>query len=320
MESILRLGVVGVGALGQHHVRILSAMEGVQLVGIADVNKERLKDISETYHVPAFKNCEDLLGKVDAVTIVVPTTKHYSVGKLFLENGIHTLVEKPITSTLKQATELVALAKEKKAILQIGHVERFNSAVMKLQEYLKAPMFIESHRLSSFTPRVKDVGVVLDLMIHDIDIILTVVPSKLVKIEAVGVSVLTRYEDLANARLTFANGCIANLTASRIANNRMRKIRIFQADAYFSLDYVKPELEIYRRVVTPQGWSIESIQHKFEANEALQKELASFVTSVRKGIPPVVTGEHGQDALEVALEITKQIADLNAKYNNPIVK
>ena len=208
---------------------------------------------------------------------------------------------------MKEAEDLVRLAHEHQAILQIGHVERFNTAVMKLREYLKIPKFIECHRLATFDPRVRDVGVVLDLMIHDIDILLTVVDSEISKIEAVGVAVLTPYEDIANARITFKNSCIANLTASRMAKDKLRKIRFFQDDAYFSLDYAKPELEIYKKIVQNGKISISFDKIGTGPHEPLRLELESFVQSVQKGIPPVVPGEHGRDALEVALEITRQI-------------
>lgn len=295
------------GHLGQHHARILSTLPNVQLVGIADIHESRVQEIAETYHTQAFTDYRDLLGKVDGITVVVPTSAHYAVGKDFLQNGIHTLVEKPITDSLDEAAKLVCLAREYNAILQIGHVERFNAAVLKLRELLKEPRFIESHRLSPYDPRVRDVGVVLDLMIHDIDILLTVVQSKIERIEAVGVSVLTKYEDIANARIVFKNGCIANLTASRIAKDKMRKIRLFQDDAYFSLDYAKPELEVYQKILQNGQINITHETVSTGPHEPLKLELESFIQSIRQGTPPVVSGEHGHDALEVALEITRQI-------------
>ena len=248
-DKKIKLGVVGVGHLGQHHARILSSFPNVELIGVVDINEFRAKEIAKSNKTQAYTRHQDIIGKIDAVTVVVPTSAHFSIGKDFLEAGIHTLVEKPITDSLKEAEDLVRLAHEHQAILQIGHVERFNTAVMKLREYLKIPKFIECHRLATFDPRVRDVGVVLDLMIHDIDILLTVVDSEISKIEAVGVAVLTPYEDIANARITFKNSCIANLTASRMAKDKLRKIRFFQDDAYFSLDYAKPELEIYKKIV-----------------------------------------------------------------------
>ncbi len=299
--------MIGVGHLGQHHARILSTLLDVQLVGIADTNESRSQEIAEAYHTQSYKDYHELIGKVDGITVVVPTSAHYDVGKDFLQKGIHTLIEKPITDSLNEAAELVSMAREHNAILQIGHVERFNAAVLKLRELLKEPRFIESHRLSPFDPRVRDVGVVLDLMIHDIDILLTVVQSEIERIEAVGVSVLTKYEDIANARIVFKNGCIANLTASRIAKDKMRKIRLFQDDAYFSLDYAKPELEVYQKVLQEGQIKITHATVGTGSHEPLKLELESFIQSIRQGIPPVVSGEHGHDALEVALEITRQI-------------
>jgi len=306
----IKLAVIGVGHLGQYHVKNLSSLPDVELVGVMDTNHQRALEISHRYNVPVIDRYDDLLGKVNGVTVVVPTSHHYEVGKFFLENKIHTLLEKPITSTLKEASELVQLAKENNVLLQVGHVERFNAGMLKLKEYIHDPKFIEGHRLAPFDPRVKDIGVVMDLMIHDIDIVLSLIHSDISKIDAVGVRVLTPHEDIANARITFHNGCIVNLTASRVSMQKMRKIRFFQENAYFSLDYVKPELEIYRKVTDGKKTSIQTEQYVFDANESLKKELESFVQSIQEGNPPVVTGEKAKDALEVALEITEQINHL----------
>jgi len=306
----IKLGVIGVGHLGQYHVKNLVTLSDVELVGIVDTNSQRAQEIAHRYNVPVYPDYHDLVGKVDGVTIVVPTIYHHEVGKFFLEKGIHTLLEKPITSTLKEASELVRLSKENQVILQVGHVERFNAGLIKLKEYIKNPMFIEGHRLAPFDPRVKDIGVVMDLMIHDIDIVLSLIKSEIKQIDAVGVKVLTPHEDIANARITFQNGCIANLTASRISPQKMRKIRLFQEDGYFSLDYMKPELEIYRKVATSSGITILPEKIVFDVNESLKRELESFVQSIQEGKPPLVTGEKGKDALEVALEITEQIDQL----------
>ncbi len=306
----IKLAVIGVGHLGQYHVKNLSSLPDVELVGVMDTNHQRALEISHRYNVPVIDSYDDLLGKVNGVTVVVPTSHHYEVGKFFLENKIHTLLEKPITSTLKEASELVQLAKENNVLLQVGHVERFNAGMLKLKEYIHDPKFIEGHRLAPFDPRVKDIGVVMDLMIHDIDIVLSLIHSDISKIDAVGVRVLTPHEDIANARITFHNGCIVNLTASRVSMQKMRKIRFFQENAYFSLDYVKPELEIYRKVTDGKKTSIQTEQYVFDANESLKKELESFVQSIQEGNPPVVTGEKAKDALEVALEITEQINHL----------
>ncbi len=306
-SEIIRVAVIGVGRLGEFHVQNLQKISGVEIVGIMDVNEVRAREISEKYNVPVVTDKSSLVGKVDAVTVVVPTIEHYEVSKYFLEKGIHTLVEKPITSGLNQAEEILHIAHDNKAILQVGHVERFNLGVIKLREVVKDPRFIECHRLAPFDPRIKDVGVVLDLMIHDIDIILTVVDSEISKIEGVGVNVLTSFEDIANARITFENGCVANITASRISNTRHRKIRIFQEGAYLSLDYMKPELSVLRKVNKKGQLDISHELISFtQETTSLQRELESFIESIRLKKPPVVTGSHGRDALQVALEITRQ--------------
>jgi predicted dehydrogenase len=305
----IKVAVIGVGHLGQHHARIYSELVNVELVGVVDVNASPATTIAERYKTRAYLTYQTLIKKekVDAASVVVPTIAHFSVTRDLLNAGIHCLVEKPITASLKEATELVHLANQKKLILQVGHVERFNVAVRELSKLLNQPRFIESHRLASFDPRVKDVGVVLDLMIHDLDIILTVVQSPVVAIEAVGVAVLTNREDIANAHLKFANGCIANVTASRVSPDRMRKIRIFQPDAYFSLDYAVPELEVYRKVIKSGRPEITYRKVTVEKKEPLRLELQSFLSCVRAGKKPLVSGEHGRDALELALEITRLI-------------
>jgi predicted dehydrogenase len=247
MEKI-RVGVVGVGHLGQHHARNYSEIDGCELVGVADVDRKAASRVASQNRTQAFFDYKLLIGQVDAVSIVVPTVYHHAVAREFLENGIHVMVEKPITTTVAEARELINLAEARSLILQVGHIERFNVAVVKLQEVLTNPGFIESHRLGPYDPRVRDVGVVLDLMIHDIDIILQIVRSPIVSIDAVGVPILSPREDIANARIKFANGCTANLTVSRVTPNKMRKIRIFQPNTYVSVDYMKQSMEIYQKV------------------------------------------------------------------------
>ncbi|MCX7918831.1 MAG: Gfo/Idh/MocA family oxidoreductase [bacterium] len=305
----IKVAVIGVGHLGQHHARIYSELPGTELVGVADINLLQATTIANQYKTLAFPNHQELLKQVkfDAASIVVPTSAHYSVTRDLLIAGIHCLVEKPITASLEEATELVRIANREKLILQVGHVERFNVAVRELAKVLRLPRFIESHRLSPFDARVRDVGVVLDLMIHDLDIILAVVKSPVVAIEAVGVPVLTNHEDIANAHIHFANGCIANVTASRVSAEKMRKLRIFQKNAYFSLDYATPELKIYRKVVKHGKPIILLRKVSIEKKEPLRLELESFISCVRAGKPPIVSGEHGRDALELALEITRLI-------------
>jgi predicted dehydrogenase len=314
MERI-KVAVIGVGHLGQHHARIYAELDNVDLVGVIDTDINRATQIAELYHTKAYPIIERLLEQeqVDAVSVVVPTSVHFEIAQYLLKKGVHCLVEKPITASLVEATELVKLSNLAKLILQVGHVERFNVAVRELSKLLNQPRFIESHRLAPFDPRVKDVGVVLDLMIHDLDIILAVVASPVIAIEAVGVAVLTNHEDIANAHIKFENGCIANVTASRVSPDKMRKIRIFQSDAYFSLDYALPELEVYRKVIREGKPIIEYQKVNVEKQEPLRLELESFLSCIIAGKKPIVSGEHGRDALELALEITRLTKKSNPK-------
>lgn len=309
----IRVGVVGVGSLGQHHARNYAEMDECELVGVVDVDRRASTRIAAKYNCQAFFDHELLFENVDAVSIVVPTKYHYAIAKDFLSAGIHTLIEKPITYKISEARELIDLAAEKKLILQVGHIERFNVAVVKLNEILTRPAFIECHRLGPYDPRVKDVGVVLDLMIHDIDIILQIVGSPIESIDAVGVPILSGREDIANARIVFKNGCIANLTVSRVSPNKLRKIRIFQADTYISLDYQKQNMEVYSRKAIPNAGpdepraQIVRKRTRLRREEPLRRELDHYVECVRSGAQPKVTGQHGSDALGVAIEITEMV-------------
>jgi predicted dehydrogenase len=253
--------------------------------------------------VPGFTDYRELFGKVDAVSVAVPTKLHHAVALDFLKQDIHALVEKPFTLNLEEADSLIKLAKTNSLILQVGHIERFNSAFDATKKLIHEPRFIECHRLSPFPNRSLDVGAVLDIMIHDIDIVLGLVNEKIKKIESVGVNVLTQFEDIANTRITFANGCIANLTASRVSDEVMRKIRIFQKDTYISLDYKNAAASVYTR--SPSGISKENLP--IEKEEPLPKELSSFVNCVLHKITPLVSGEVAREALKVALEIQDQI-------------
>ena len=295
----LRIGVVGTGYLGSLHAKIYRETPGCSLEAVCDNAPEHLARVSAELSVAGYADYTDLFGKVDAVSIAVPTSLHHAVCKEFLLRGVHCLVEKPFTTTLRQADELIKLAAKKKLTLQVGHVERFNSAFSSTQKLFKNPYFIECHRLSMFPHRSLDIGVVLDLMIHDIDIILGLVKSPVKRIEAVGVNVLTPFEDIANARITFRNGCVCNLTASRISDEVMRKIRIFLKDAYISLDYKNQQAFIYRK--GPTGISKDALP--IEKEQPLQKELASFVSCVTEKRPPLVSGKDGREALAVALRI-----------------
>jgi predicted dehydrogenase len=299
----LRVGVVGVGHLGSIHAKIYREIKDCVLVAVCDIEPHRLNQVSSTLNVLGFRDYQQLFTKVDAVSIAVPTKLHSAIALEFLKHNIHTLVEKPFTTTLKEADALIKISQKNKLILQVGHIERFNSVFSATQKIIKNPRFIECHRLSTFTGRSLDVGVVLDIMIHDIDIVLGLVASPIKKIESVGVNVLTPFEDIANARLTFKNGCIANLTASRVSDEIMRKIRIFQEDTYISLDYKEAKASVYKKT----GLTISKEDLPIEKEEPLKKELESFLECVREHQEPLVSGCVAREALAVALKIQNQI-------------
>jgi predicted dehydrogenase len=321
-----RVGVIGVGHLGQHHARLYHQMGA--LAAVTDANGARAAEIAAKYSVPHFTDYRELFGKVDAVSIAVPTVGHHEVAKAFLERGIPTLVEKPLTKTIEQGEELCRIAREKKVALQVGHVERFNPAVTAVLDVIRKPRFIEVHRLSPFRFRSSDIDVVLDLMIHDLDIVLHLSRSPLVRVDAVGMALLFGKEDMANARLEFEDGCVANLTASRISDKQMRKTRIFSEDCYVTVDTLAKEAWIYR--TTPQlgealaklpkdrdlnladlatipkeFYSIQEV--KLEEQEPLARELQSFLDAVEHGHDPVVPGEHGVRAMQAAETILKEM-------------
>ncbi len=304
MKNKLNIGIIGIGHLGSRHLKVYSELpDHVNLVGISDLQEERTRKLADHYHVPYFKDHADLIEKVDAVNICTPTASHFDVASAFLNKGIHTFIEKPITTTLAQAQKLIALAQKNKCLIQVGHIERFNSAFEGIHHFAKNPRFIECHRLNHFPNRSLDIGVVMDLMIHDIDIVLGLTESKVTRIDAVGVQVLTPLEDIANARITFANGCVCNLTASRVSDEVTRKIRIFLNDAYISLDYVKQEAFIYKK----HGNLISKHALPIEKEEPLKKELLSFIDCVQNKKKPLVSGVEGRDALKLALTITQKI-------------
>lgn len=310
MSRRVKVGVVGVGSLGQHHARIYSQLEGAELVGLYDVSPDRAQEIAAKHGTRAFASLEELAASVEAASLVVPTDKHHETGSILLERGIHLLIEKPIAASTTEAEQLVALAQKKGAILQIGHIERFNPVMSFLEKACDRPRFIEAHRLAPYPPpreglhpRGTEVSVVLDLMIHDIEIILHLVRSPVKEIRAVGVPVLSPSEDIANVRLLFENGCVANVTASRISPDRMRKIRVFLGDAYLSLDYQNQSGEIHRK--TARGITREDVP--IDKAEPLASELAAFVDCVARRGAPVVSGEHAAEALKLAVRITQQI-------------
>jgi len=305
----VKIGVIGVGHLGQHHARLLTEIEGARLVGICDVN-EAGRELAEKYSVPFYNDYRELEGRVDAVTVVVPTVLHHEIARYFLERNVHTFIEKPCTKTLDEANDLVSLAGKKQLTLQVGHVERFNAAILKLQSLCESPRFIECQRMGPFSPRIQDVGVVQDLMIHDIDIVLSLVRSPIKHIDAVGIPVLTDNEDIANAHIVFENGCIANLTASRISEERIRKLRIFELDKYCSLDYANQAITLRRKSNLEEKIIREELEvHKAEP---LRLELGHFITCIKERKKPLVTIEDGKNALEVAVEILEQV-----KHNLP---
>ena len=300
----LRIGVVGVGHIGSNHARIYSELPNAELVAILDIDPARADEIGGKYKAKAVASLNEFAGMIDAASVATPTSAHFSIARDLLAQGKHLLIEKPITEKTSDARDLAQVAAEKGLVLQVGHVERFNPVLSALEQRLTHPRFIEAHRLSPYPNRSTEIGVVLDLMIHDLEIILHLVDSTLEDIDAVGVPVLSRGEDIANARLRFASGCIANVTSSRISPERMRKIRVFQEDAYLSLDYQGQSGEIYRRVdgqITREPVAIEK-------EEPLRQQLASFVDCALTGGEPRVSGSHAAAALELAVEITRRIA------------
>jgi predicted dehydrogenase len=315
--SAIRVGVVGTGALGYHHARILKDIAGAGLAGFYESSPERAKKVTEELGIRAHASLEALLAEVDAVSIVVPTPAHFAVAKAALEAGKHVLIEKPITATLAEADELLAIAARKGVLVQIGHIERFNRAVRAALPYVEGPLFLDSDRLAPFNPRGSDVAVVLDLMIHDIDLLLLLVKSH-VKDVAAGIPVLTPTPDIANARITFDNGAVATITASRVSRERMRKLRIFQRNGYLSLDLGAGTGELYRlrkdvdlvtliRQAQPLEAFVERVPLEAPEGEPLRLELESFLSALRGEGPVAVTGQEGRDALEVALRIMKDI-------------
>jgi predicted dehydrogenase len=301
--SVLRVGVAGVGHIGSNHARIYAELPSVEFSAVYDIDAARGKAIAKKYAVTAAKSLEEFADLVDAVSVATPTSTHHAIAHPLLTLGKHLLVEKPITENTREASELVDLAARRRLVLQVGHVERFNPILSALEARLGHPRFIEAHRLSPYPDRSTDIGVVLDLMIHDLEVILHLVRSPVQHIDAVGVPVLSRGEDIANARLRFQNGCVANITSSRISPERMRKIRVFQEDAYLSLDYQNQSGEVYRRV----DGRITREKVQVEREEPLKRQLMSFAECASTGREPRVSGSQATAALELAVEITKRV-------------
>lgn len=321
-----KVGVIGTGHLGRVHTKLWSENENAELIGIYENNPDRAKEISDEFSCKAFDNLDKLLESCEAVTISVPTVYHYDIAVKCIEKGVHCLIEKPITATNDEAAKLIALAEEKNILVQVGHVERFNPAIASLKDFDLAPLFIEAHRLSQFRPRAIDVSVIHDLMIHDIDIVLSLTKSKVTSIDANGVAVLTDTPDICNARLKFENGSVANLTASRISANPMRKMRIFQKDAYLSIDFGKPDVDIFKLIEEGKEPQDEKPTMKLGSIEAglknkniyfdkpnipkinaIAEEQQSLLDSIKSGKPIAVSARDAAEALRIAEEINRQV-------------
>jgi predicted dehydrogenase len=318
LRGPVRVGVVGAGALGYHHVRLLRDVDGASLAGFFDTRADRARQVADELGVPAFASIDALIEACDALTIAVPTPAHYAVAKAALERGRHLLIEKPLATTLAEADELLSIATRTGALVQTGHVERFNRAVRAALPFVDAPRFIDSDRLAPFNPRGSDVAVVLDLMIHDIDLVLTLVGSHVADVAAVGVPVLTPFVDIANARVAFASGAVANITSSRVSRERMRKVRIFQQSGYISLDLAAGDGEFYRlrgdvdlAALAKGPLALEAFVERIPLDapegEPLRLEFESFIGAVHGDQPVVVSGQDGREALAVALRIVREI-------------
>jgi len=324
VDGKVRVGVVGVGHLGSLHARMFAEIQSVDFVGVHDIDAAKADAVAGTFGVKSYSDYGSLLEDVEAVSIATPTSTHFEIGCMAVEKGRHIFIEKPLTESVEQAEGLIRRAEKSGAKIQVGHIERFNPALLALEKYNLAPMFVESHRLAQLNPRGSDVPVVLDLMIHDIDIILSLVKSPVEKIDANGVAVVSSTADIANARIQFRNGCVANVTASRISQRRMRKMRLFQRDAYISIDFSEGTAEVFRLVdqgdpdvkatmllgqIDAGALKRNIVYEQPEVKEinALKYELELFVRSIQTNAEPVVTAEEGKRALEVANEIVTKI-------------
>ena len=314
-DKKIKFGVIGAGKIGTFHVRTLSKMQGIDLVGVCDNDPLRAQKLAWEYNCSPYTRYEDLIPQVDAVIVAAPTEFHHKIGMYCLEHGVHTLMEKPIASDMDQARELIAKAREKDVILQIGHVERFNPAVLEAFKYIKNPKFIAIKRLGPYDPRMANIGVVLDLMIHDIDLLLTMLQSEVVSIDAVGLSAFSEHEDIANVRLKFANGCTADVTASRASFERARYMNLYQPDAYISVDFMNARVKIYRKK-TPVVKSLDDIDvvyPAFDKQMPITSEILHFVDCIKNDKTPGPSGEKGSKALQIALQIIDEIK----RYNVP---
>ncbi|MDH4027306.1 MAG: Gfo/Idh/MocA family oxidoreductase [Nitrospirota bacterium] len=300
---MINVGVIGTGSIGIHHARIYSDINGVNLVGVVDADHERAEEIASKYNCKAYTDHSDIMDHVDAVSIAVPTTLHFRTGMDFLRNNKHVLIEKPIASTIQEADDLIQEAEKRNLILQVGHLERFNSGVLMLSNMVDSPQFIESQRLSPFQGRGTDVDVTLDLMIHDIDIILSLVNSEITDLRATGAKVLTDNIDVAHAWIEFSNGCIAEAVTSRIAREKVRQLKVFQHNAFLDLDYQRQEIICYLK----DNGSVIKETRKPAVKEPLKEQLISFIDCIKNGTRPVVSGHEGKEALKVALKISRLV-------------
>ena len=301
----IRIGVIGIGYLGKFHLEKFQKNKDCQLVWLIDKNIKNLKNYKDKYNVST--NYKEIVNDVDAVSIVTPTVNHYEIARYFIKKNKHVLIEKPMTQTVSEAKKLINLAKKHKKTIQIGHLERFNPVIRKVSSLIKNPLFIEVHRLAQFNPRSTDVNVVYDLMIHDIDITTSLVPSKIKRISSFGKSIITNKIDIANARLEFFNGTIANLTASRISQKSERKIRIFEKDKYLSLDFLQPKLKIVEKVKKKSSKLFKTLEYNYKKTDALNDEIIDFINSIRMNKKPLVDGIQGMEALKLAAAISKKL-------------
>jgi predicted dehydrogenase len=307
--NAIRAAVIGTGYLGRFHAQKYAQAAGCSLEAVVDVSAEARGRVAEEVGTRAVADYRDLLGKVDAVSVVTPTPTHFEIAQAFLEAGAHVLLEKPITQTPDEARELIALARARKRVLQVGHLERFNAAILAAEPYLRTPRFVECHRLAPYRERGTDVNVVLDLMIHDLDIVQTIVGSPVATIDAIGTPVFSGEIDIVNARIRFENGCVVNATASRVSLKTERKLRIFEDDAYLSLDLQQKIVTLVRKRESPEPGQLPVTidEQSLEQGDALKAEIESFLNCIRTGATPVVTGEAGLYALETAIRITELV-------------
>jgi predicted dehydrogenase len=311
----VKVGVIGAGRMGEYHIGVLSDLQEVELAGVVDIDPQRRKTIQDTYHVPTYSDCKGLFGRIDIAVVAVPTTLHYPITKELLGNGIHVLLEKPCANNLDHARELFQLAHDKNLNLHIGHVERFNGAVQELHKIVEKPLFVECKRMGPFAERIRDDGVVLDIMIHDIDIVLNLIDSKVVTAHVVGASIFTEIDDLVSAQLEFENGCIANIVASRASHNKVRTLSVTQKDSFVVLDYTDQEIYVHRKSSSEHQMSKGSLRYKQESlverifvhkDNPLKLELQHFIDCVKNGSPRNVAVDNELYSLEIALDILDQ--------------